>query len=707
MPANLTIDSPDSDNPNVVTIDHFGLNFVADYERIGERPWERYDEVIDRSGAGNIRYPGGITAETVFDISNPNAGFVVLENGGTRQMMGAFDFAEFANANGFSASFIIPTAHLLEEIPGQALRGFNEEFLQDVIDYVMGVLIASGGNISTFEIGNEYESHMTSAEYGILVNALAPIIYATIEDYNDQFSQQQSDAQISVQVWSHFSNEDTIYDTDNLYTRTDRVIEQFDEEALDAIGALVTHWYVRDHGRSYIDVYYDIEADILDAMSVLDHFADSVERDFDLFLSEWNTNRTETIFFGLAQVSIMIRMFAEFVQAGLDQLDFWSGQYHPNSLALPNGELTAAGVAFAYMEEVAVGSNVFDLTTDDFSIGGVAFVSEELTVLSLSNLTDSSYNYTFTSPEGYDGPIVISIGSLEVDTSESDGSYRDFYDLEIYHEPDLEGEIVWTEISLGSGETVTIEFDPYQTIFVEFPIETADIPSAVIGSSGNDHFLFATGNNSFDGADGVDTIDFSESESRVAIWTDASVAEISESNSLISFEEIEVFIGSTYDDRFSAYNGDFEVHLGVGNDNLFLGEFVSGHFWMQQGDDFIIGYSSSAFIYAGDGDDIVFSHSGMTIDGGRGDDVFYSMGISDTFIFGLNDGNDTIISFDPSHDQLTLESAVIDAIENFEFEIISSENGAIFNLLNGGSIEFVSLVPEDVSDIIDQLLQNF
>lgn len=31
-----------------VTERHFGVNFVADYEAIGDRPWERFDEVAAR-----------------------------------------------------------------------------------------------------------------------------------------------------------------------------------------------------------------------------------------------------------------------------------------------------------------------------------------------------------------------------------------------------------------------------------------------------------------------------------------------------------------------------------------------------------------------------------------------------------------------------------------------------------------------------------
>lgn len=701
MPVNLTFESPDDENQNVVESEHFGINFVADYERIGDQPWEQFDEATVGTGAENIRYPGGITAETLFDITHPNSEYVILENGGTRAIMGAFDFAAFTNANGLFASFIIPTAPFLIEIPGQTQRGFNEEYTASVIDFVMGVLIASDGNISIFEIGNEYESHMTSAEYGILVNALAPLIAAAIDQYNSEFPDAQSNVQISVQAWSNISNEDSLNDTEDLYRRTERVFEQLDEDALEAIDSIVTHWYGRDRDRTYIETYYDLENDILDAISVLDAFSDNFQQQLDYIISEWNTHRFDSAFFGLANVPMIIRMFAEFVQAGVDQLDFWATQYHSNSLALPNGDLTPTGIAFAYLEDVAVGSTVLDLMTEDISVGGVAFVGEELTILSLSNLTelDHSYSFTFTLPENFVGRTTVSVGYLVVDISSSDGAYRDYSDLEPFNEPDLSGSIEWIEVSLNADDTMTIELEPYQTIFIEIPNEPIDHTEDRTGSSGNDHFVFSIDINSISGGFGVDTIDFSGFSHGVSIWTQDSQAEVGSSSGL-SFDGIEIFIGTSYDDRLVIHTGDFEASLGAGNDTLVLGEAASGRFDMQEGDDFVIGYSRDAYIYAGEGDDTIFSYCGMIIEGGRGNDTLHSASLFDTFIFQINDGNDTIIGFDIGTDQLIVGEAVTDAVVNSEFEIVASDDGAVFNLFDGGSITFYGMTVEEVGSIV-------
>jgi Ca2+-binding RTX toxin-like protein len=305
-------------------------------------------------------------------------------------------------------------------------------------------------------------------------------------------------------------------------------------------------------------------------------------------------------------------------------------------------------------------------------------------------------------PEDFNGQITISIGYLEVDTTASDGLYKNIYDLEIYNEPDLEGTIIWYEVTLNPSETVTLEFEPYQTVFVEVPNDTTDTPSP-----GNDYFLFAAGNNSFNGGAGIDTVDFSEVTSGVSIWTDEGHAEISGNNSLILFEGIEIFVGSTHDDRLTVHTDSFEARLGEGNDYLFLGETASGSFYMQEGDDFIVGYGSNVFIYSGDGDDIIFSYSEMIIDGGGGNDTFHSFGGSDTFIFGMNDGNDTLIGFIPNYDQLIFQDQVINAMNNSEFEIVSSDNGTVLNLFDGGSIEFVGIAIEDVANIIDDVLLDF
>ena len=56
-----------------VTQQHFGANYVYNYERFGDQPWEKYDEVIRDIGLTNIRYPGGNAIETNFDFTDPNS----------------------------------------------------------------------------------------------------------------------------------------------------------------------------------------------------------------------------------------------------------------------------------------------------------------------------------------------------------------------------------------------------------------------------------------------------------------------------------------------------------------------------------------------------------------------------------------------------------------------------------------------------------
>ena len=74
----LTIGQTPSD---AITNAHFGLNFVFEHETIGDKPWDKFDEVLEHSNTHYVRYPGGTAGETVFDIQNPNATLKLIDLG--------------------------------------------------------------------------------------------------------------------------------------------------------------------------------------------------------------------------------------------------------------------------------------------------------------------------------------------------------------------------------------------------------------------------------------------------------------------------------------------------------------------------------------------------------------------------------------------------------------------------------------------------
>jgi hypothetical protein len=714
VPIQINVNLTDLQNGAEVSSTHFGLNFVADYERIGDLGWQTYDDVVAGIDAHNLRYPGGITAEIGFDIKDPNASILTLEDGSQQMTMGAFDFAAYAAEQGLSSSFIVPTAQLLKLDPSSGTLVYDESLDQFVYDFIMGIMVASGGKVSLFEIGNEYESHMTSQEYGALVNILAPKIDAIIEEYGYS----GASPEIAMQVWTLPGNEASSLTMEDLSNRADGVWSQLNEEAISSIDALVTHWYLKDYDLTYKEVYEGIQSGIQDSMSIVDEQLELFDEKTQLIVSEWNVNHKEDQLFGMAQVPMIILMMSELIQAGVDQLDFWSAQYHTTSLALNNGDLTAAGTAMSYLEEATLGMTVADVEIDDTNLGGVLFSSGTDAVLALSNLTAGQHTFDYDLEALGSQYATISIGYLSVYTDDADGEFNGYTGLPEYLEPDLEGFILWKDITLSFDEIASIELDAYQTVFIEFEIESLILGKAgddvflvsdeaeagfAFGGSGNDTIIFSDGANNIKGGKGVDEINFSNSLSGVSVWFDQGVVETSSYFNDTDFTAIEKVIGTSYDDRFTIYDGNADVSLAEGEDNVFIGANASGNYMTGEGDDFIRTESGTGYIHAGKGDDYIHASAGGKIQGGRGDDTIFAWGQGDQIIFNLTDGNDTIYGFDTQEDDMLFSYGALEKIAEGEFTLYSTYDGTMLNFNSGGSIEYVNLSANQVNAYLDEL----
>ncbi len=598
-------------NVEEISVEHFGLNFVADWERIGDAPWESYDDVVEAVGSTHIRYPGGITAERGFDITDPNASEIILEDGSTRRTVGAYDFAEYCAENGLSPTFIIPTFQLLVPDPsGSGDLVFDPSNSQFVFDFVYNVLVASGGNIDAFELGNEYEAHMTSQEYGKLVNAIAPVVQAAIDKYDEDYNLQGDwgEPDICIQVWTFLANEETTLSYEDLVARANGVFSQLSEEAIECIDSVVTHWYAKDQGLSYIEAYGALETWIKQSIDLLFDSAEHFGMDVTLRVSEWNTNQKEVPFFGLAQVPVILKVFAELVQNGVDSMHFWSTLYHASSLALPDGDLTVAGALLAYLEENAPGTKPLDVESGSDQVGVIAFLGEEGGFITISNATDLERSLGFVFEELGEDYIIVSVGYVSADLSESDGSYREFNDLSPFNEPDLPGEILWEPITASFNNEFILDLDPYQTVIVEVvAIEE------VLGTAATDWLVASAEVEKFQGGEGVDVVSYENADKGVVASLDPYVTGTGWAEFEI-FHDVEGLSGSTFDDTL----------YGDSNDNLL---------WGGAGDDELYGQAGNDQIYTGAGEDHVF--------GGGGNDVISLEGSSGS-AFG-NEGNDSFI----------------------------------------------------------------
>ena len=175
------------------------------------------------------------------------------------------------------------------------------------------------------------------------------------------------------------------------------------------------------------------------------------------------------------------------------------------------------------------------------------------------------------------------------------------------------------------------------------------------GGTGGDTFVFANG-------DGSDTIsDFNPDEDRLYL-------------SEAGYDDIEV---SSTDGHTTIVFGDTRITLedtelskdqvwGLATDSASLNAIMNGSKY-------------NDVINTGEGNDIIDSRDGYdVIDTGAGDDILYGGAGndrltggtgSDTFVFGNDNGSDTITDFNPEEDTLVLYGAEYDDIE------VSSEDG--------------------------------
>ena len=167
--------------------------------------------------------------------------------------------------------------------------------------------------------------------------------------------------------------------------------------------------------------------------------------------------------------------------------------------------------------------------------------------------------------------------------------------------------------------------------------ETNDV---INGNLGNDSLYGDEGNDTLNGEDGNDSLYGQEDDDRLYGQNgDDSLYGGEGSDSLYGNQGDDILHGGSGNDRLEGGYGKDQIHGGSGKDRL-------------------IGGAGKDQLYGGDGDDIVgnYSHdsgsdssydenlfdNGDIIVGGKGDDKIYDTKHSDTIIYNLGDGNDTI-----------------------------------------------------------------
>lgn len=653
--------TPEPHETNVVADVHLGLNFVADWERVGSRPWERFDDVVSTLGIRDLRYPGGVTAEVGFDIRNPNATLINLGSGSTREIMGAYDFARFSRDQGISSSFIIPTEQLLLDTrDATGMRRVDPAMLSYVHNFVLGVLRASEGTVSVFEIGNEYESYMSAREYGALVNVLAPIVGSAIDQFMIESGVETGRPAIAMQVWSWLANDQSALTVNDLRGRATNAIAQLSVEARNEIDVIATHWYARDRGRNLVEAYHDLERDVLESMSIVTHGQRSFGRETTIYVSEWNANHNAVPFFGLAQIPIAVRLFAELIQAGANSMSFWSAMYQSTSLALVNGDLTSIGAVFNYLRSNVIEKRPIDLEIEDRTLGGVGFVGAEQAIVFISNLSSNARSLDIVEVELFSGFVPVRIGHIEVDASGADGRYRNYTNLSAFNEPDLPGFISW---SSDPGQLTSLtNLDSFQSVIIEYAQRVS-----FQGSSRNDRFEATSSAEHFRGGDGSDTVSYVNSQTGVLVVLGERGQ--GRGDSLFDvFSSIENIVGSSHGDNILGDNSNNIISGGAGND------YLHGY----GGNDVISSGSGRDTIFGGSGNDrIVLDGTAGEASGGAGDDVFV-LSRGGYAIFGQDGRDELDLSNANSGSSIWFDSGSVDFLDSIDR--VNFRSIEVFNL---------------------------
>jgi Ca2+-binding RTX toxin-like protein len=677
-----------SSTSDTVTADHFGANYVYDYEAFGDKPWERFDELVEQLGTTGLRYPGGNAAETGFDIVNPNSG-VDLDG---RTVTTMDDFIAFSAEQNLAPTIIVPTAPFLpghshpmltwsDAKPGGAGWVLDpaglaaaDATIRDFVRAALDEAGAQGISIHAFEIGNEFPgvdwtdgqgqpTKMNGEQYGVMANQMAKIIQSEIYAYNAESNGLDMDPQIVGQIWADFNQGGK--DLDFLNAVNANVLEEFDADGLASLDTLVSHIYYKEDKTNQAGEFHSYETigqRIAEMHDMTESWNAAAGRELNYMISEWNV-QLDSVYdpgqahwqgnshwnvtqqwidgsnFGMKQVAPTLEMFSAFMTEGVDSAHIWSVMYNSAALGIQDngGQLTAAGSLFDLMSSNLVGTQYKELNAQTATSDVHLFEGDGISHLFVSSL--SSNNQTISLDMSALSPDVTSIQVtyMRTDYANSDGQYTTMGRTYVlpdtsyaYLEADLA--VVWESgIAVYSGDVLEISLGAYELAYITFEMEGYNM---INGDAGNqqldgtdrdDMIMGGDGEDYIRGEDGDDWLKGGEMDDAIYGGTGEDILE-----------------GEDGDDYLQGGFGYFtdEIHGGRGNDQAYGGggdDLLYGN----HGLDILGGEAGNDKLYGGKGSDQIDGGSGPDkLVGGRGNDIL--TGDTGDDILKGNRGNDTL-----------------------------------------------------------------
>lgn len=599
---------------NQVTEAHFGANMVFSANSLGSG--ETMTAAQNLTGATGIRYPGGSVTEKFFDVKNPEN-----DRAGSVELVPLSKFMTWCNHNQISPIIVVPTKGLIDPDTGT----ISLTAVQDIKNYITYILEKFPEvEIFGFEIGNEYwgdDVNATSSEYGMMVNAVAPVIQEVLDGYfSIDIEQPGIYAQMGAAWGPEFdTTENRLLSWDAKVEKANLdIIHELGSEAREALDGVIEHYYLGAGSHLLDQDTFDwtsasaTDRQVQDATNFIGvdlKYWTNAGMDVSLILTEWGVSPSLLNQTGMKGASALLAQFDTMLDLGVSAAYAWPLQLN-SSVDLAGAQntvpsLTPLGAAFNLMAEELPGTTQIDGGIHGGVVEVSGYANDEQEVFLVSSRSADVQTFRLDLSDQIDSYSSIEGVRLSVVDGTANGRHwqnGSSRDAVIYAEHDVSVEhIAMDATQLRGGTTLELTLQPYEIVRIEYTLPASETYE---GSNVGDTYQGGNGNDLINGNDGND-----------------------------------VLTG------------------GRGHDHIFGGS----------GSDRLNGWGGNDDLHGGDGRDVIFGNQGHdVVEGGRGDDRLYGGSDSDLFVFFGGDGNDKILDFQDGIDLISFVAAGSDPLVHFD-----------------------------------------
>lgn len=629
-----------------VKAEHFGYNIILTNDSV--RPSSPVSAMLNEISVTGFRYPGGGVTEDQ-----------TWENGGLQRMFGApmadddpnrvmtlREMLQMSVDHKADLAIVIPTFQFYDFDTG----AFDSAgFTRYVSALCEALLEFPDAMISRFEIGNEFWACLTPAQYGMLANNQIPELAALAELIAQEHGGPAPD--IALQAGAQWLEDGPQHSR--------QIAGEISLENRALITEIVQHAYP-DAQRNYMDWQKDWALAPMEEYQKLPGFSS----DLGFVLSEFNMARsvgTKPIF-GVNQAGLWVEEFARYIDAGVDAINIWGGNYRwlTNKLydcQLPPGETrwgevvtiaTPMGQVYDLAGKFLIGKKVLtdeaavkDIRLAD-GLGITGFSDRHARVVFISNMTGETERIGLAGLDGKhvtvhhmvaaDSPVTTWYDESQLVLSNANDIIDARGDMKV-----ISGDALGAGFRLKTNELVVLHItDHRKKIDLEGAHNVTDPRTGMVddvlqggrrgdvlqGFVGDDLLIGGRGRDRLDGGHDADTL-------RGGGGLDTLLGGGGR-DSLVGFRGHDRLLGG--DGRDQLYGGTGTDTLrggahrdwleGQGHDDLLFGQGGLDKLFGGGGDDRLLGGRKHDTLYGGNGDDRLIGGTGRDwLYGGKGNDT--------------------------------------------------------------------------------------